>query len=166
MNPDRLTHSRPAAAAMHDTGTPAWLSPATNTPVSCAAIGENTCATNALPSTREISSAARAPDAVVVPGLADRRLTGRLGARVGDAVRAEVEADPGLAVRLGLVDARAGVVAGELDRVRDPGRRRVGAGRAVPVVSVPVVSVPVTPVLVDDAVGGGAAASAPVIVTW
>ena len=33
MNPERLTQSRPPdAAAMHDTGTPAWLSPATNTP--------------------------------------------------------------------------------------------------------------------------------------
>ena len=61
MNPERLTQSRPGAAAMHDTGTPAWLSPATDTPEPCAAIGENACATNALPSTREISRAARAP---------------------------------------------------------------------------------------------------------
>ena len=72
MNPERLTQRRPPwLDATHETGTPAWLSLPTNTPVVCTAIGANTFVTKSLPSTREMRSAARAPSSSGSPSRHD-----------------------------------------------------------------------------------------------
>jgi hypothetical protein len=108
MKPDRLTP--PArGAAMRDAPAPAWLSPGHGAPVSWAAIG-GTCATKALPSTREIER--RAGGAVGVPGLATGAAVGSVHVVTSSGKSAD-QVWPS-----GWVWWMRGCVISELDRVR------------------------------------------------
>ena len=123
--PARRKPRRPGVEARHDTGTPAWLSLPTNTPEVCAAIGANTLrdevvaehARDALGGARTLAVGVAVPDA-------DRRLTGRRGARERDACwsRGRGRSRSGPPSWIWWMRARVSS-AGELDRVADAGRR-------------------------------------------